>query len=113
MELDALHERLFELIGGTLALPAGQFGPAFRDLVATVEEDFRREEEIMDTFQCADAHLHREQQARVQAGLHHAAAALEQGDHAPAQRALAALRDWLPIHIETLDRHLPRSLRAN
>jgi hemerythrin len=111
MDLDALHQRLFELIGSALALPAGQLGPAFRDLVATVEADFRREEEMMG--ECGDARLHREQHARMQAGLHHAAAALERGDHGPARRALESLRDWLPIHIEILDSKLPHAARAN
>ena len=112
MDLDALHTHLFDLIGRALPLPPGQFAPVFRELVATVEADFRREEELMETFQCSDAHLHREQHARMQAGLHHAAAALEQGDTLPARQALAALRDWLPIHIETQDRHLLRAARA-
>lgn len=106
MELEALHNRLFDMIRRALRLPAGDLGPVFRELVATVEEDFRREEEIMEAFDCPNAQLHREQHARMQAGLHHAAAALEQGDPHPARVALAALRDWLPFHIETLDRHL-------
>jgi hemerythrin-like metal-binding protein len=112
MELDALHDRLFALIARAQALPACELRGVFPELVATIEADFRYEEDLMDTFQCADAHLHREQHARMQAGLHHAAAAMEHGDHRPAQLALAALRDWLPVHIATQDRHLLHSPRT-
>jgi hemerythrin-like metal-binding protein len=76
-----------------------------------IELDFRSEEQLMETFQCADVHLHREQHARMLAGLHHAEASLQQGDERPARRALAALADWLPLHIATQDRHLVRALR--
>jgi hemerythrin len=113
MELDALHDRLFDLIARTLALPEGELRSTFPQLVATVEADFRQEEVLKETFQCSDAHLHREQHARMQSGLHHAAAALERGDHGPALQALAALRDWLPVHIATQDRHLMRAARAD
>jgi hemerythrin len=112
MDFDALHLHLFDRIRHALLLPAGHFAPGLREQVCANEAGFRREEELMETFQCSDARLHREQHARMQAGLHHAAAALESGDTAPARRALAALNDWLPIHIETQDRHLLRAARA-
>ena len=49
---------------------------------------------------------HREQHARVLAALHHAAAALAQGDAEPAHRAVWLLAEWLPLHIGTFDRTL-------
>lgn len=113
MELDALHDRLFDLIARTLSLPESELRRVFPDLVATVEADFRQEEALMESFQCPDAHLHREQHARMQSGLHHAAAAMERGDNGPALQALAALRDWLPVHIATQDRHLMRVARTD
>ncbi|XLZ70911.1 hemerythrin family protein [Massilia sp. SR12] len=107
--LDQLHDRLLDMAVRALALPPEQFTAAFTQLVANIELDFRFEEQLMERFDCADAHLHREQHARMLAGLHHAAATLEQGDPLPAQRALSALREWLPFHIDTQDRHLLRA----
>jgi len=80
--------------------------------VAAIEQDFRREEQLMETFQCPDSHQHLEQHARMQSGLHHAAAALMNGDDGPAREALVALADWLPYHISTEDRHLVSALRS-
>ena len=110
-ELEHLHQQLFELIDATLALPSGQCRAAYHQLVARVGQDFRQEEQWMDACQCADAHLHREQHARMQAGLHHAGAALEQGEPGPARQALAALREWLPFHIASQDQHLLHAMQ--
>lgn len=107
--LDQLHDKLLDMAVRVLALPVEEFPSAFAQLVANIELDFRFEERLMDNFECADARLHREQHARMLAGLHHAAAALDHGDPLPAQRALSALREWLPFHIDTQDRHLLRS----
>ncbi len=109
--LDQLHERLFDMIDALLAQPAGSFGAAYHQMVAALEQDFRHEEHWMEHYQCADAHQHREQHARMQAGLHHAAAALEQGNPAPARQAAAALREWLPFHIASQDRNLLLAMR--
>ena len=110
--LDAIHGLIFEILTKTLALPNDQFAAGYGEVVNGIEMDFRREEHLMDAFQCPDAHLHREQHARMLAGLHHAGSALQQGDTIPAHRALAALAEWLPFHIATQDRHLVRALRA-
>jgi len=110
--LNAIHGLVFEILEKTLQLPEARFSEAFGEVVKGIEMDFHREETLMETFQCPDARLHREQHARMLAGLHHAGAALAKGDHEPAHRALAALAEWLPFHIATQDRHLVRSLRA-
>lgn len=109
-ELEQLHQRLSRSIDDALAQPPPQFARHFHAIVALAETDFRREEALMETFACADRSLHREQHARMLAGLHHAAAALDQGDPAPAAQALDALRQWLVFHGATLDRHLQRQL---
>lgn len=110
-QLDQLHDHLFAMIQALLVQPAGGFAGAYHALVASIEQDFRHEEQWMDNCQCADAHQHREQHARMLAGLHHAAAALEQGNPAPARQAAEALREWLPFHIATQDQHLLHALR--
>lgn len=109
--LDAAHERIFAALEQTRQVSQERFPAAYAALVAHIEADFRHEEELMERFQCADAHLHREQHARMLAGLHHAAADLLQGLDGSAQRALDTLADWLPFHIATQDRHLLATLR--
>jgi hemerythrin-like metal-binding protein len=109
-EFDDAHQRIFAELEHSLALPDAALLPAFTRLVATIECDFRHEEALMESFQCADMHLHREQHARIQAGLHHADSALRQGDSTAARRALTALAEWLPLHIATQDRQLVRAL---
>lgn len=111
--LDTAHGQTFALLIKTLELPEEQFPAAFNEVVDGIEIDFRHEEQLMETFQCADAALHRAQHARMLAGLHHAASALMQGDAEPAHRALRALVDWLPFHIVTQDRHLLRSVKED
>jgi len=97
-ELDQLHGKVLQTLGQVLELSSSDFAPAFTQVVKVIELEFRREEQMMDTFQCPDAHQHREQHARMQAGLHHAAAAMEQGDPQVARRALSDLKEWLPYH---------------
>jgi len=111
-QLDAMHDHIFARLRQTQTLAGQAFSASFTELVAAIEQDFRREEQLMETFQCPDSHLHREQHARMQAGLHHAAAALMHGDDGPAREALAALTEWLPFHISTQDRHLVSALRS-
>lgn len=110
--LDTAHGLTFELLLNTLRLQDQQFAAAFGGVVDGIEADFRQEEQLMESFECPDAALHRAQHARMLAGLHHAESALMQGDHEPAYQALQALVDWLPFHIATQDRHLVRALRA-
>ncbi|WP_342116416.1 bacteriohemerythrin [Pseudoduganella sp. OTU4001] len=112
-EFERLHVQLSRRIDAVLALHPGQLVPHLHHLVAQVEADFRHEEALMDSFDCADRALHREQHARTLAGLHHAAASLDQGDPAPAIEALAALRQWLVFHAATQDRHLQRQLQRS
>lgn len=112
VQLDAMHQRIFLLMENAKQQAGQAFAPAFLELVSAIEQDFRREEQLMETFQCADTHIHREQHARMQAGLHHAESALMQGNEEPARQALDALGEWLPFHISTQDRHLVSALRS-
>jgi hemerythrin-like metal-binding protein len=111
-QLDAMHDHIFARLRQTQSLAGEAFSASFTELVAAIEQDFRREEQLMETFQCPDSHQHREQHARMQSGLHHAAATLMHGDDGPAREALSALEDWLPYHISTQDRHLVSALRS-
>jgi len=104
--LDAAHRALFATLARLAALPPADFTPAFDDCVDAMERDFRAEDLLMEAFDLPMLPAHREQHARMLAGLHHAAAALARGNAGPARHAVALLREWLPLHIETMDKGL-------
>ena len=104
--LDASHHDLFTALARLPALPSPDFSSAFNECVRAIERDFRAEEMLMEEFGLPMPPVHLEQHARMLAGLHHAAAALDEGDARPARYAVALLGDWLPVHIGTMDRAL-------
>ena len=104
--LDSAHLDLFATLARLGHLAPDAFAPAFHDCIAAMERDFRAEEALMEGLDFSPLVAHREQHARVLGGLHHAAAALVQGDAAPARKAVALLEKWLPLHIGTMDRAL-------
>lgn len=104
--LDASHRDLFAALARLPALPSPDFSNAFNECVRAIERDFRAEETLMEEFALPMPPAHLEQHARMLAGLHHAAAALDEGDARPARYAIALLGDWLPVHIGTMDKAL-------
>lgn len=108
--LDAAHRGLFAALARLAALPEEEFAAGFDDTVAAVERDFRGEEALMERLDDDNLAAHREQHARVLSGLHHAAAALAEGDSKLAHQAIFLLGEWLPLHITTMDRALAASV---
>jgi hemerythrin len=108
--IDASHANLFAALARIPAQPSPDFSTAFNACVAAIERDFRAEEILMEEFGLPMPPAHLEQHARMLAGLHHAAAALAEGDARPASYAVALLGDWLPVHIGTMDRALAEAV---
>ena len=108
--LDAAHRGLFTALARLAALPEEEFARGFDDTVAAVERDFRGEEALMERLDDENLAAHREQHARVLSGLHHAGAALAEGDNKVARHAIFLLGEWLPVHITTMDRALAASV---
>ena len=111
--LDDAHEALFDELArlehlAQLADPT--FSAGFRDLIAAVERDFREEEDLMEEIGFPSLATHREQHARVLSGLHHAWAAVDEGDLAQGRQALALLPQWLLFHQATMDLALAAAL---
>ena len=104
--LDIAHRALFAALARLTSLPEDDFSPALEECVAAVERDFRAEEALMEQVDYKPLQLHREQHTRVLSGLHHAAAALAEGNSGPAREAVFLLGEWLPLHIMTMDRAL-------
>ena len=109
--LDATHQALYAELWRIATLPRAAFDDAFHTAVALLERDFRQEEEMMERMAFPGLLPHREQHARALAGLHHAAAALAEGDERPARHAMSLLLDWLTLHIGTMDFALAAACR--
>lgn len=104
--LDTAHRFLYGALQRLADAPPARFAPAYHACVAALERDFRREEMMMEQINFAGLPCHREQHARALAALHHAAAALAEGDPRPARRSIELLGEWLHLHITTLDQAL-------
>ena len=111
--IDDAHEALFDELArlehlAQLADP--NFSAGFRDLIAAVERDFREEEDLMEEIGFPSLATHREQHARVLSGLHHAWAAVDEGDVEQGRHALTLLPQWLLFHQATMDLALAAAL---
>jgi hemerythrin-like metal-binding protein len=104
--LDSAHRFLYGALQRLADAPPSKFAAAYYACVAALERDFRREEAMMERMNYEGLRCHREQHARALSGLHHAAAALAQGDPRPARHSIELLDGWLRVHITTLDQAL-------
>jgi hemerythrin len=101
--VDHGHQSLFAALARLSDMEDADFGPACLTVFDTLERDFREEEAHMESAMWDGLPAHREQHARLLGDLHHAAAALDQGDCSPARRAVRLLPQWLELHIVTFD----------
>ena len=108
--IDEAHEALFLELARLSQLSDQHFSVGFRDLIAAVERDFREEEELMEEIGFPSLANHREQHARVLSGLHHAWAAVDEGDMEQGRHALSLLPQWLVFHQATMDLALAAAL---
>lgn len=108
--IDEAHEALFDELARLAQLADPQFSVGFRELIAAVERDFREEEDLMEAIGFPSLANHREQHARVLSGLHHAWAAVDEGDVEQGRHALTLLPQWLLFHQATMDLALAAAL---
>ena len=108
--IDEAHEALFLELARLSQLSDQHFSVGFRDLIAAVERDFREEVELMEEIGFPSLANHREQHARVLSGLHHAWAAVDEGDLEQGRHALSLLPQWLVFHQATMDLALAAAL---
>lgn len=110
--MDAAHHALLDQFARLEAMPDERLGEAFLALVATVERDFREEEDMMEQIGYAGLATHREQHARVLGGLHHAEPYAGGRDLGPVRKALALLPQWFLLHQSSMDTALAAALRV-
>lgn len=111
-DMDELHQAMVQAMLQVSQTDDAMFEPAFRDFIASVENDFRSEEAVMELVRYAGAHAHAEQHARVLSALHHGLSRVMQGDLESGRHTLNLLFQWFTVHIETLDRELALACAA-
>ncbi len=101
--MDNAHKAFVEELSRLAAAPDDRFAAAFPALVASMERDFREEEELMEAIGFPALQAHGEQHARVLGGMHHAAARVMEGDLAAGHSAIDFLQQWFRLHLSTMD----------
>lgn len=101
--MDDAHKGLLNELARLTAAPDEQFADAFPALIATLEQDFREEEILMEEIDFPALRSHREQHARVLSGLHHAAPHVMQGNVALGREAIRLFPQWFLFHLTTMD----------
>lgn len=101
--MDESHKALLDTLAQLEDVSDADFPAQFALLVAHIESDFREEEEMMEEIDFPGIRSHREQHAKLLGGLHHAAAAVMEGDVALGRHAVELLPQWFVFHISTMD----------
>jgi hemerythrin len=108
--MDDAHKAFVEELACLVSLPDGDFGAGLFALIASMERDFREEEESMEAIDFPAIQSHREQHARVLSALHHVVPDVMQGDCASARKAIELLPQWFLFHLSTMDMALAVTL---
>ena len=101
--MDDLHKALLDRLAQLDTVSDADFPAHFSSLIAEVESDFREEEELMERIDYPGIRTHREEHAKLLGGLHHAAAAVMEGNVALGRHAIELLPQWFVFHIATMD----------
>jgi hemerythrin len=107
--VDACHRELLDELAGLEDATDKDFADTYVRFVARVERDFREEEELMERTAFCGLPSHREQHARMLAGLHHVARQVMAGDIGAGRDVVTLLPGWFMLHIETMDGALAAS----
>jgi hemerythrin len=109
--MDGSHKALLDKLALEQNIPDADFPGHYAALVARVENEFREEEQLMEQIDFPGICAHREQHAKLLGGLHHAAAAVMEGDIALGCHTIELLPEWFVFHISTMDTALAFALQ--
>jgi hemerythrin len=108
--IDDDHEELLALARDLALRPDAELRTGFCGLRTRFAEHFAEEDALMAGEDFSSRQCHLDEHAAVLASFEQVAERLDAGDLAPARRMATALADWLPEHIDALDRHLAKRL---
>lgn len=110
-ELDSSHKDILNGFDQLKQVMDEEFCLGYTALVARIEVDFFKEEEMMEQRSPTDLKSHREQHARILGILHHVAARIMKGDLIYGRKIASILPDCFIQHIMTCDAGLAMRLR--
>src|SRR5207244_1227688 len=91
-------------------IPDSELAAAFDQLHARFAEHFSKEDALMDAEDFSSRQCHLDEHAAVLQSFGQARALLQQGKLQPARNMATQLINWLPEHIDALDRQLAKFL---
>lgn len=109
-QIDDDHDAL---MAASLALrdaPVKEFASGFAALHADFSEHFAIEDALMAQHDFASRQCHLDEHAAVLRSFEEVERLLRAGQPDPARRMAAEIVNWLPEHIDALDRHLAKFL---
>lgn len=111
--MDNAHRAFVAELNRLASAPDDRFAAGFHALIASMERDFREEEELMEAIGFPGVQAHSEQHARVLGGMHHAASRVMEGDLATGRGAVEFLQQWFRLHLSTMDLALAVAIDLN
>lgn len=111
-EMDESHRAMLDELNRLAQADDADLMDRFARLVASIERDFREEEDTMERIDYMDLRPHCEHHARTLSGLHHAASLGWQGDLSEVRRAIELLPQWFVMHLHTMDIRLAMAIRT-
>lgn len=108
--IDDDHEELMAQARRVASLPDEQVAEAFHALRDRFAAHFAEEDALMADVDFSSRDCHLDEHAAVLQSFEGVAAQLREGQPEAARRMAQALVDWLPEHIDALDRHLAKFL---
>lgn len=108
--IDDDHDALLNLATGILCVPDTELSAAFDQLQARFAEHFSREDALMDAEDFSSRQCHLDEHAAVLQSFAQVRVLLQEGKFQPARNMATQLIQWLPEHIDALDRQLAKFL---
>lgn len=108
--IDGDHEELLALATACATAPDERVQADFTALRTRFTEHFAEEDALMAGVDFSSRECHLDEHAAVLQSFEQAAGLLQDGERQAARRMARALADWLPEHIDALDRHLAKFL---
>lgn len=107
-QIDDDHDELLALCRDLASTTDEDLPAAFAALRARFAEHFATEDALMAPHDFSSRDCHLDEHAAVLRSFDEVGEVVQAGNLSPARRMATALTDWLPEHIDALDRHLAK-----
>jgi len=105
-EIDKVHHDFLEKLSEIANAPDSKLHDLLFAFISGLEEDFKKEEELMESLDYYDIKPHRAQHAKVLGALHQVVPDVLRGEYESTRKALNLLPKWFLFHLSTMDKLL-------